>query len=189
MKSNNGADGTGNIREARKRAEPGGVAARARKEPAIAADGESRFLLHMTPNYLFWCLHKTSMSVVAEELERAGADLTPVQYAALTAIQAYPGIDQGSLAYVIGYDRATMGGVVDRLEKKGLVTRQIHAQDRRARSLFLAPPGEELLPQLEDKVAAAQDRILAPLPERDRSRFLKMVAKLIREDLPHAMDP
>jgi DNA-binding MarR family transcriptional regulator len=165
--------------------EPAQDAGAARVPAHKAKDG---FLLHMTPNYLFWCLHKTSMSVVTEELERAGADITPVQYAALTAIQAYPGVDQATLAYVIGYDRATIGGVVDRLEKKGLVERQIHAQDRRARILFLAPAGEELLPQLESKVAEAQARILAPLPEHERLRFLKMVATLIRDDLPHAMD-
>lgn len=157
------------------------------REDTTSGKGEARFLLHMTPNYLFWCLHKTSMSIVTEELERAGADLTPVQYAALTAIEAYPGMDQGSLAYIIGYDRATIGGVIDRLEKKDLVERRIDNQDRRARRLFLAPAGEELLPRLEDKVADAQARLLAPLPEHERDRFLAMVCKLIRDDLPHGM--
>lgn len=159
-----------------------------RKERAFPVGGDKGpLLLHSTPNYLFWCLHKTSMSLVTEELERAGADLTPVQYAALTAVHAYPGIDQGSLAYVIGYDRATIGGVIDRLEKKGLIVRRIQAHDRRARALFLEPAGEELLPGLEDKVALAQARILAPLGEDEREHFLATVAKLIREDLPHSL--
>ncbi|MEO3388712.1 MarR family transcriptional regulator [Mesorhizobium sp. CAU 1741] len=157
------------------------------RKAASSDEKESTFVLHKTPNYLFWCLHKTSMSVVTEELERAGTDITPVQYAALIGVQSYPGIDQGSLAQIIGYDRATIGGVIDRLEKKGLVDRRIHEQDRRARVLFLAPAGEELLPRLEDKVAEAQTRILAPLPEHERDRFLSMVAKLLSDDLPHAV--
>ncbi|WP_244743045.1 MarR family winged helix-turn-helix transcriptional regulator [Mesorhizobium sp. L-8-10] len=141
--------------------------------------------LHSSPNYLFWCLHKTSMGIVTEELEKAGADITPVQYAALVATQAHPGIDQASLANVIGYDRATIGGVVDRLERKGLLSRRVHPQDRRARALYLETAGHDLIERVEDTVSAAQARILAPLPKKDHDRFLAMVAKLIRDDLPH----
>ncbi|MHC2518925.1 MarR family winged helix-turn-helix transcriptional regulator [Bradyrhizobium diazoefficiens] len=141
--------------------------------------------LHSNPNYLFWCLHKTAMSIVTEELDKVDADITPVQYAALIAIQAQPGIDQASLATVIGYDRATIGGVIDRLERKALLSRRIQPHDRRARTLFLESAGHALIANVEDVVEAAQLRILSPLPERDRAKFLSMVAKLIREDLPH----
>lgn len=141
--------------------------------------------LHSSPNYLFWCLHKTSMSIVTEELEKVGADITPVQYAALVAIDANPGIDQATLASVIGYDRATIGGVIDRLEKKNLLARRVHPQDRRARSLFLEPAGIALIANVEDVVNAAQERILSPLPKQDHEKFLRMVAKLLRDDLPH----
>jgi DNA-binding MarR family transcriptional regulator len=153
---------------------------------AKSPSAEKRGLpLHSSPNYLFWCLHKTSMSIVTEELDKAQADITPVQYAALTAIEVQPGIDQASLASVIGYDRATIGGVIDRLEKKGLLTRQVHAQDRRARALYLEQAGVDLVANVEDVVAAAQERILAPLPKQDREAFLRMVALLLRDDLPH----
>jgi DNA-binding MarR family transcriptional regulator len=154
-----------------------------RKKSAVA---EKRgFPLHSSPNYLFWCLHKTSMSIVTEELEKVNADITPVQYAALVAIQAQPGIDQASLAHVIGYDRATIGGVLDRLEKKGLLSRRIPPHDRRARALYPEKSGIDLIASVEDVVSAAQERILSPLPKRDHAKFLSMVGMLIREDLPH----
>jgi DNA-binding MarR family transcriptional regulator len=156
------------------------------KSPAGSRKGGSS--LHSTPNYLFWCLHKTSMSIVTEELERAGTDLTPLQFAALTTIQINPGIDQATLAHEIGYDRATIGGVLDRLEKKGLMSRQVHPQDRRARALFIEEAGIHLVADLEAKVAEAQRKILSPLPEKDHAQFLNMVARLIRDDLPHASD-
>jgi DNA-binding MarR family transcriptional regulator len=150
-----------------------------------APQAKPAFTLHGTPNYLFWCLHKTSMSIVSEELDRKGADITPVQYAALIAIQAQPGLDQASLASVIGFDRATLGGINERLEKKGLLSRRIAPSDRRARALFLEPPGVDLIASVADDVAYAQERILAPLPKKDHARFLSMVACLIRDDLPH----
>ncbi|SED72968.1 transcriptional regulator, MarR family [Rhizobiales bacterium GAS191] len=156
-----------------------------RAEAKLPVTKKRGFALHSSPNYLFWCLHKTSMSIVTEELEKAGADITPVQYAALIAIQAKPGIDQASLATVIGYDRATIGGVIDRLEKKGLLSRRIHPQDRRARTLYLEETGIDLIAEVEDIVSEAQKRILAPLPKQDHAKFLSMVALLLRDDLPH----
>ena len=56
-----------------------------------------------------------------------------MQYAALAAINANPGIDQVTLAGLIAYDRTTVTGVVDRLVQKGLVVRHATIRDRRAR--------------------------------------------------------
>ena len=64
-------------------------------------------------------LHQQSTQVFAQRTQAAGFDLTPVQYAALEAIYEYPGSDQKFVAEQIGYDRATIGGVIERLEKKG----------------------------------------------------------------------
>jgi len=90
-------------------------------------------------------LHQQSMQVFQTQTQAAGFDLTSVQFAALDAIAQQPDIDQASLAATICFDRATIGGVIDRLERKGLVQRVVSAQDRRARLLHLTPEGEQLL--------------------------------------------
>ena len=86
-------------------------------------------------------LHQQSTQVFQAQTQAAGFDMTSVQFAALDAIAQQPGIDQSSLAATIGFDRATIGGVVDRLESKGLVQRSVSEQDRRARQLQLTPDG------------------------------------------------
>ena len=88
-------------------------------------------------------LHQQSTQVFQARTQAAGFDLTSVQFAALDAIAQQPGIDQASLAATISFDRATIGGVIDRLEQKGLVQRVVSAQDRRARQLQLTPEGEQ----------------------------------------------
>ena len=52
-----------------------------------------------------------AVAVFLAEVEGAGFDLTPVQYAALAAIKINPGIDQVTLAGLIAYDRTTITGV------------------------------------------------------------------------------
>ena len=83
------------------------------------------------PGHLARRFQQIAVAVFLAEVEGAGFDLTPVQYAALAAIKLNPGIDQVTLAGLIAYDRTTITGVVDRLVQKGLLVRQASARVRR----------------------------------------------------------
>jgi MarR family transcriptional regulator, temperature-dependent positive regulator of motility len=124
-------------------------------------------------------LHQQSTQVFQASTQAAGFDLTSVQFAALDAIAQQPGIDQASLAATIGFDRATIGGVIDRLENKGLVQRIVSAQDRRARQLQLTPEGKRLLTAVRPVVEALQGNILAPLSRSERATFLALASKAL----------
>jgi MarR family transcriptional regulator, temperature-dependent positive regulator of motility len=95
---------------------------------------------HM-PGHLARRFHQIAVAVFLAEVEEAGSDLTPVQYAALVAVSATPGIDQVTLAGLIAYDRTTITGVVDRLVQKELVMRRASIDDRRARELNITDAG------------------------------------------------
>jgi MarR family transcriptional regulator, temperature-dependent positive regulator of motility len=127
-------------------------------------------------------LHQQSMQVFQTQTQAAGFDLTSVQYAALECIAQRPGIDQASLAAAIGFDRATIGGVIDRLERKGLVQRFVSVQDRRARQLNLTTEGEQLLAACRPVVQALQDDILARLSPKEREFFLALAHKALGLD-------
>jgi len=127
-------------------------------------------------------LHQQSTQVFQAQTQAAGFDLTSVQFAALDAIAQQPGIDQASLAATISFDRATIGGVIDRLERKGLVQRWVSAQDRRARLLHLTPAGRQLLLASRPVVEALQDEILAPLTRAERAAFLALAHKALGLD-------
>ena len=124
-------------------------------------------------------LHQQSTQVFQARTQAAGFDMTSVQFAALDAIAQQPGIDQAGLAATISFDRATIGGVIDRLEHKGLVQRVVSAQDRRARQLHLTPEGEQLLAASRPVVEALQAEILAPLSAAERTAFLALAHKAL----------
>lgn len=124
-------------------------------------------------------LHQQSTQVFQAQMQAAGFDLTSVQFAALDAIEQQPGIDQASLATTISFDRATIGGVIDRLEQKALVQRVVSAQDRRARLLSLTPEGEQLLAACRPVVEALQADILAPLTATERAAFRALAHKAL----------
>ncbi len=124
-------------------------------------------------------LHQQSAQVFQAQMQAAGFELTSVQFAALDAIAQQPGIDQASLAATISFDRATIGGVIDRLEAKGLVQRAVSVQDRRARELYLTREGEQLRVAVRPVVEALQADILAPLSRKERTAFLTLARKAL----------
>lgn len=124
-------------------------------------------------------LHQVSTQVFLREVQAAGFDLTPVQFAALDALKSRPKIDQGQLSALIAYDRATIGGVVDRLEQKGLVTREISPRDRRAREVSLTPEGLRVHAEMMPVVRRLQADILAPLDDAERAQFMALARKAL----------
>ena len=129
------------------------------------------------PGHYIRRLQQIAVGVFMEETQAFG--VTPVQFAALNALVATPGIDQRTLAASIGFDTSTIGGVVDRLEARGWVKRQVSPEDRRARLLQVTPEGKQLLQELSVSVLSTQERILAPLPEAERQEFLRMLKVLV----------
>lgn len=133
--------------------------------------------IHDMPGHVIRRLNQISTSVFNEGVRAAGFDLTAVQFAALDVIAAVPGLDQARLAGAIAYDRATIGGVVDRLEAKGLVARRVSRTDRRARELRATEAGLDLLARIKPVVRDLQPRILGGLDEEERQLFLKLARK------------
>ena len=75
--------------------------------------------VYTKPGYLFRRMQQIAVAIFMEECR--AFDLTPVQYAALVAIETHPGIDATRLSAVIAFDRSTLGSVIERIESKGLI--------------------------------------------------------------------
>lgn len=141
------------------------------------------------PGHLIRRLHQVSVSLFLEEVGAAGHALTPVQFAAMCAIRANPGLDQATLAGLIAYDRVTIGGVVDRLVQKGFVRRRTSARDRRARELALSEAGEAAVEAVTPAVRLAQVRMLDGLDPNEREVFLRLLTKATAAANDHSRAP
>ena len=148
--------------------------------PDYADAAASDLPLHRMPGHHIRRLQQVAVRLFSEE---AGADLTPVQYAALFAISQRPGVGQAQLAALIGYDRATIGGVIDRLEQKKWVARVASAEDRRVNLLTITDEGGAALARATPLVRRAQERLVEPLDEAERAAFERMCLKMLAHHL------
>ncbi len=71
--------------------------------------------------------------------------VTLPQWRALAEISHNEGISQVALAGCIDTDPMTLSGILDRLEKRGLIERYTDPNDSRAKLARLAPAGHELV--------------------------------------------
>jgi DNA-binding MarR family transcriptional regulator len=131
------------------------------------------------PGHLARRFQQVAVAVFHAEVEKAGFDLTPVQYAALTAIKKSPGIDQVTLAALIAYDRTTIMGVIDRLAQKGLVLRRTTERDRRVRELVITDEGRSILQRIEPAVRSAQKIMLRGLNSNEANELVRLLQKTI----------
>jgi len=132
------------------------------------------------PGHYIRRLQQIAVGIFMDEM--ADMNVTPVQFALLFAASQETGLDQRTLAGRIGLDTSTIGAVIDRLESRELIERNVSPDDKRVRLLSVTPAGKKLLQAVMPAMLRAQERMLAPLPKADRSKFMVMVKRIVEEN-------
>jgi DNA-binding MarR family transcriptional regulator len=119
----------------------------------------------------------------------AVADLPggPRGYQVLSAAAQGTVGSQLALAQHLGVDRTVMTYLLDDLEAAGLIERRPDPADRRARRVVATAQGTELLVALDERLRAAEGRLLAPLDHEGGASFRSQV-QLLATRL-NAVDP
>ena len=133
--------------------------------------------LYRRPGFMIRRAHQISVSLFLEETGALG--ITNRQYGIMLVLKAEPGIDQITVAKLLGLDRSTTGMVLTKLEDAGLVGRVV-GDDRRKRSLKLTPTGERMLKRLAEPARRAQERVLSAFSPREQETFLDLLDKFAR---------
>ena len=100
------------------------------------------------------------------------ANLTPTQYAVLVGLAESADPSQTDLAEITGSDQTTLGQVVRRLLKKGLLQRRRSKKDTRAYVMRLTEEGRRVLQAAEPSVLRAEAEVLARLTNERRRAFV-----------------
>ena len=140
----------------------------------------SDLIIHHMPGHFIRRLQQVAVKLF---FARVGLDMTPVQFAALAAVAQRPGIDQAGLSALIGYDRATIGGVIGRLESRGWLARSASRADRRVRLVRITSSGRKALAKALPAVRSVQQMLLGSLDAAERKRFERLCLKILAHHL------
>src|SRR5882757_9582431 len=84
------------------------------------------------------------------------------------------------LADAAGVTRATMTGLIDTLERDGLVRREPDPDDRRMMSVRLTAKAESFLAQMLPKHFQIMAQLMAPLSESERKTLVRLLTKVLQ---------
>src|SRR5690606_30232819 len=147
------------------------------ENPNIPPSPEASFDLDAHPGFYLRKMQQWAVAVFMQECKEF--DVTPVQYAALSAAHHHPGMDQRRLAEHISLDTSTMATVLDRLQKRNCIERRPTPHDRRAKSIYLTQEGLDLLQAAHPSVQRAQVRMLERLTPDEQALFLQLARKIV----------
>lgn len=96
------------------------------------------------------------------------------------------GMMQTELAKIMDVGKVTLGGLIDRLEASGYVTRQADPADRRAKRVVMTTKGTKLLSEIQKVAKGVNAEIMGGIGARDIVRaetvLHKMKQRLIAMD-------
>lgn len=112
--------------------------------------------------------------------------LTDVQFNILMILKQAPkqGLSQQGISEQLVVTKSNVVGLLDRMERSGLVERRSHPTDRRYHCVVLTLAGRKILEKVEAEYFAELDRIMSPLNESEK-KIVIVATEKIRKLLTH----
>lgn len=147
-----------------------------RAAAGVAADGVDERLLR---SFLGYNVRRAEL-YMRQDFDRTfrRKGLRPPEFSVLVLVADNPLVTQAALAGTLAIARPNMVGLIDRLEKRGLLERTVDDTDRRSHGLRLTPKGAALAAQAKALGTAGDRAAAAHLTEAERATLLRLLRKL-----------
>lgn len=113
--------------------------------------------------------------------ESRARDLTPQQAQLLCRLITGP-TGMTELRQFLHLEKSSMTGLVDRVEKRGLVQRLRPSRDRRACDIALTGPGRRLANATRQAISERLDALAGGVPRVDRAVVAATIARLLEAE-------
>lgn len=117
-------------------------------------------------------LHKASRQLsVYLGAPTGGLELSPTDGHLITYLRTYAPAPVGELVRVFGIKQSTFTSMLDRLEKAGLIRRELNPADRRSFLIHITDAGRAMADEADRVLLALEDDIRARVSSRDVEGF------------------
>lgn len=108
----------------------------------------------------------------------AAFHLRPGDFAVLSLLRANPDVSQKRVAEGIGVSAPNLAPILDRLELRGLISRERSLSDKRVQTLSLTADGLPLCREAEKTAAALESEATAMLSGAERRQLITLLQKV-----------
>lgn len=122
---------------------------------------------------------RVSLAVIEVFLQRMAVyKLRPVDFSVASLIVHNPGITSRQLCGTLGLLPPNLVGLINSLEKRGLIRKRPHPRDGRASGLHATAAGIALMQEAETAATALEDEVAARLTASERKTLLRLLQKV-----------
>ena len=170
------ADAQTPVHTTRRAAKGKGKSGRSAKNGALIDMG----MLPELIGYHLRCAQVTVFQHYSTTMGKLG--ISAPQFGTLLLIEANSGVSQSAIAEALRFDRSTLVQIIDRLESRDLVVREVSAQDRRSHALRLTSEGAKLLAELKEIALQHEEDIAHRLSSDERAALMQLLERVHRSN-------
>ena len=127
-------------------------------------------------NYLLTVAQHEVFVVFSERLAEFG--VTPGQYGILNCLWSQGSATPKEIAQTLRLENSTVSGMLDKLQKRGLVTRVLDPNDRRSIRVEASEAGKAIREDVLRTVDELNQAVLAPFTAQQRQQLLELLRRL-----------
>ena len=127
-------------------------------------------------NYLLTVAQHEVFVVFSERLAEFG--VTPGQYGILNCLWSQGSPTPKEIAQTLRLENSTVSGMLDKLQKRGLVTRVLDPNDRRSIRVEASEAGKAIREDVLRTVDELNQAVLAPFTAQQRQQLLELLRRL-----------
>lgn len=107
-------------------------------------------------------------------------DIRPPEYSALSLIACNDLVTQSDLGLALNIKRPNMVTLIEKLEKRGLVKREVHARDRRNQIITLTEKGEAQLADIDGLLHDMDKQWTGCWTAKERAQVSELLQRLYK---------
>jgi DNA-binding MarR family transcriptional regulator len=125
--------------------------------------------------YLIFTAQQKLRTYLSNTMIMENVRVTPAQAGILFLLAEKDGMTMSELSRILSIDNSTITGLVDRLEKSGLVRRNTSLNDRRTLHVYISPEGKQEMDKARSIVMRVNREIKDGFTEEELEAFKKIL--------------
>jgi DNA-binding MarR family transcriptional regulator len=130
-------------------------------------------------SYTGFLIRRAQQRHVAAWQREVSPEVSSVQFGVMAVLARRPGASQRELGDELDLDRSTIADLVARLERRGIVQRERHLDDRRRNALELSPAGLRELERLRPHVDQVEHVLTDALDPQERAELRRLLGRVL----------
>ncbi len=135
------------------------------------------------PDCIYYLISRASL-VITSALKKGFTEegvpqVRPAYLAALLSLWEEDGLKVVELARKAGLETSTMTGLLDRMERDGLVLRSADPTDRRVQRILLTDEGRQAEPAVLQVMETVMAQVMRDIPEKDQARTKTVLRRVL----------